>query len=653
MSRRQYRLLTRHFVKGFFEDDLVSPDEGMQATLAPILAAIAAPGLLVPMIWAFSYGWPYKRAEEFQALVLRHEVFLVVFPMVVVSLVAVVQWNSLYPDRRDAEVLGRLPVPTSTLFFAKLSALFVFVGLFAVAANGFASIQYPLVANMRPQPGSPGWLITFVAHVVSTSGATAFSALAVLATLGVMQLVLSARLLRTISPFVQLASVLGLVLALLMLPFLMRAVDPHGQGRLAELVSLHRLYTEAGQGTFDWNDVPATSTYEADPKLGGLRPRSGKKPAHYERAREAFPDQQLSNAVTGLAAEHDRSAWVFWCPPVWFVGWYEVLAGRGSPAARLLAGRAQLGLLLATVVAIVCYLGAYRRHVAGAMLGGASGRSDGHRTLLRRAGAMVRRTMVPDPIARAYCVFTMKTLVRSPRHRLMIGAAVGAALDFVLAGASVQSETVDPSRPSAQILSIQFILAIFLLAGARLGFAFPSVLPANSAFRFHGPDRVAPCATGARRAIVALALVPLLLLLSPIHVLLLGWRVALLHTLCGLVASLVLLEALLADFPKVPFASAYVPGRAMIRSRLTLYLMAFQAFAYLLAELERLALGRSGGIFVMLTCLCAVYASVVLRRRAREGERTLVYDEDSPDAIQTLGLSGPPSHEAVPVEPVP
>lgn len=45
---RHYRLLTRHFFRGFLENDVLSPDEGMQATLAPLLAAIAAPGLLLP-----------------------------------------------------------------------------------------------------------------------------------------------------------------------------------------------------------------------------------------------------------------------------------------------------------------------------------------------------------------------------------------------------------------------------------------------------------------------------------------------------------------------------------------------------------------------------------------------------------------------------
>lgn len=85
MRNQRYRLLTRHFLRGYFENDLVSPDQGMEATLAPLLAAIAAPGFLLPTIWSFSYGWPYKRVEAFQALAMRHEVLLVMYPMVIVA----------------------------------------------------------------------------------------------------------------------------------------------------------------------------------------------------------------------------------------------------------------------------------------------------------------------------------------------------------------------------------------------------------------------------------------------------------------------------------------------------------------------------------------------------------------------------------------
>lgn len=181
MSADQYRCLTRHFSRGFLENDLIAPGSGLEATLGPLLAAVAVPGILLPVSWLFAYGWPYRSADEFQALVIRHELFLVVIPMFVVAVAAALQWDTLYPDERDAAVLGPLPVPPRTVFLAKASALMLFLGVVALACNGLASICYPLVANIRPQPGSPGLAITFLAHVVATFGAAAFAGFAVMA----------------------------------------------------------------------------------------------------------------------------------------------------------------------------------------------------------------------------------------------------------------------------------------------------------------------------------------------------------------------------------------------------------------------------------------------------------------------------------------
>jgi hypothetical protein len=642
MGNAPYRLLTRHFLRGFFENDLLSPDQGMEATLAPLLAAIAAPGLLLPMMWSFSYGWPYRRVETFQALAMRHEVLLVMYPMVIVALVTVLQWDSLYPDRRDAEVLGRLPVPTATLFWAKATALLLFVGLFGVASNGAASLVYPIVANIRPQPGSPGPLATCVAHLTATGGAAVFAVFVVLAGMGVMQLVLPARLRRTLSPLVQLASVLVLVLALLMLPFLMMAVDPHNQGGLAEKVALHRLYVEeGGSEAFDWADVPATSSFEADPVHGGMRPRPGKPPVAYERVRDPFSGRGaahvLADGVSGGAP------WVFWFPPVWFLGWYEQLAGRGSAAARLLMGRAQAGIAVTAALAVVCYLWTYRRHAAGAVVGDGAGQrrlcSEGR---TRRVAESIQRRVVPHPVARAYFAFVAMTLARSAKHRLIVAAAVGAALAFVLAEAAVGIERIEPARPGPQILSAQFVFTMLLLSGMRMAFAVPAMLPANWAFRFHGPDGVVHCAAGARRAMVVCGLIPVLALLFPAYALLYGVQTAVLHAACGFLASLVLIEALMAGFPKVPFAAPYVPGRAMVMSRLTLYIFAFQFFGYTIAWVESLALPRPGWMLLILGVFAVWYTVAVWRRRTRDAAASLVFDQDAPDGLQTLDLAGPP-----------
>jgi hypothetical protein len=650
MELTAYGHLTRHFFRGFLENDLLTPDEGMQATLAPVLAGIAAPGLLLPAIWSFSYGWPFRRADEFQALAVRHELLFVVLSMIVVGLVIVLQWEALYPDRRDYAVLGPLPVSLRTVFLAKVSALSGFVGLFAVSVNGLSSICYPVVANIRPQPGSPGVVGTFVAHVAATSGGALFMALAVLAGLGLMQLLLPAKLLRPAASLVQLGSVLALVLGLLTLPLLVAMVDHRSQGRDAELVSLHRLFAEGGQGTYDWLSVPATSKLVPDTVHGGLRPRIPDDWGDVSRMTEAFPGEPASNVLSRSdRARIGTPSWLLWCPPIWFLAWYEVLAGRGGPTAQLLATRGLVGLAVVGFLALTCYLIAYARHAAGVMLGAAASGTGkiGHRA--RRVGVQLARLVVPDPVARACFAFTMKTVSRSPKHRLIVGAAAGSALAIVLAGLASRvaaGEAIAAALSGPFLLSVQLILVVFLLAGARVAFTVPSVLAANWSFRFHGPELASDPLKGVRRATIAFGVWPLLLVLAPFHAIVLGRGRAAFHAAFGLVVAFLILEILLGTFPKIPFATAYVPGKARLRTRLILYWCAFEVYVYSLAHLENWALERPRRMGLVLGAGIGLYAVAVGRRRSRAAHERLVYDEEPPDAIQTLGLIGPPPRRA-------
>ena len=178
------------------------------------------------------------------------------------------------------------------------------------------------------------------------------------------------------------------------------------------------------------------------------------------------------------------------------------------------------------------------------------------------------------------------------------------------------------------------------------------MLPANWTFRFHADHRVAQSSAGARRAVIVGSLVPLLLALAPLHALIFDWRIAGLHAGYGLLASLVLLEVLLASFPKVPFAAPYVPGRAMVRSRLTLYFFGFHFFAYVLAGIESLLIVRTVPMAIAMAVLAAAYGYAATRRCNREAGQTLVFEDDSPDAVQTLGLSGPRTPAPRVAEPV-
>jgi hypothetical protein len=573
--------------------------------------------------------------------------------MLVVGLAAAVRWQSLYPDARDLAVLGPLPVPAPTVFLARASAVFLFLALFAFAANGIMSVTYPLVVNVRPQPGSSGFVRSIVAHVTATFSAAAFTALVTLSAPAALQAMLPARWFRGLAPLVQLGSVLVLVLSSLFVPFLLSALDPQQQGVAAEQVALHRLYSVDGEGRLDWVSPPPGSAFEPDPERGGMRPRAGAERPRYRREVEAFPGQPLDNAVAGSAGTSQTGSWTRWCPPVWFLGWYEVLVGRRSAAAATLAKRAQGALLLATGGFFVLYAVAYRRQARAAGVARAAGPGLVRR-LARAAAARLLARLLPSPVSRAAFTFTVKTLARSTRHRLVVTAAVGVGLALALADLCAALVGTKPAIvtgvSTATVLAVQPVLVGLALLGVRVAFALPSSLAANWVFRFHGPAMVREYAAGARMAALLTGVLWPIALLAPLHVPLLGWATTVTHAACGFLASLSVIELLLAKFSSVPCTRSHVPGKARLRSRLLLYVLLFHLTVSALVAVENWAMARPIRIAFILLLLIGLYMAIARWRRRQQQNLRLLFEEASPDTTQTLGLAGSPTYPAAALE---
>ncbi|MGH9607037.1 MAG: hypothetical protein ACRD3N_15220 [Terracidiphilus sp.] len=67
--------------------------------------------------------------------------------MLVAGLVAVATWDNIFPDRRDAMVLGPLPVKPRTILTAKLAASGSLLGVAVLALNCGIGVALPLVAG--------------------------------------------------------------------------------------------------------------------------------------------------------------------------------------------------------------------------------------------------------------------------------------------------------------------------------------------------------------------------------------------------------------------------------------------------------------------------------------------------------------------------
>lgn len=210
-----FRVLLRHFFGRFFDNELVSRQADMSAGFAKIVGVLAAPGLLcfwlMPKYVVLAFGPPAVA----EARSLSDKLFFLTFSMVVMGFVTVLEWDALFPDRRDFTILIPLPISLPGIFAAKVVSLCTFVVVFFVATNAIHTFLYPLVAMQRHAIflGVAGMMVV---HATAMLAATSFVFFFFVALQGLLMNVLSFRLLRRFSTYVQLVSVFALLMMLLL-----------------------------------------------------------------------------------------------------------------------------------------------------------------------------------------------------------------------------------------------------------------------------------------------------------------------------------------------------------------------------------------------------------------------------------------------------
>jgi hypothetical protein len=261
-------------------------------------------------------------------------------------------------------------------------------------------------------------------------------------------------------------------------------------------------------------------------------------------------------------------------PPLWFLGLEEMLIGRREMVFRELAGRSLGAIGVAAVAACLVHLLAFLRNLGPLKAVQASSRSAAGRRLtvmLNRIAVLAAR----DSTTRASFFLTAYTLTRSATHRVCVAGFLG--LGFALAVASIAAAwaglSLDRRPPdvNAAGLAVQFNLLFFLIAGVRAAVAIPADIRAGWVFRLHSSRSLLRHLTGMRRAITWLAVIPLLLVLAPVHVALWGWYTALIHLATGGLLAWLFFEAFFFKFDRVPFVSAYTPGGSIASLRLSFY----------------------------------------------------------------------------------
>lgn len=579
--RAPYVLLTKLFLRQFLENDLISPEADRSQLLAVVGAIVVSLTLFISVFMSSGYLGAFLTPGQAAVISLDDKFFYLALAMIVTALVAASQWDALAIDPRDAAILEPLPVRPGTIRRAKLSAVAILGAAVAIAVNAFPSLVFPwlLVISFRQMSGV-ALLGLMVTHAVVTVAAAASGYLAVVTLRETLAAVLGRRWFTIASPWVQGVLIVLLGSSLLLLP-------PAGD-RVAQ------------RGLDDWRAASPPMWF-----LGIYEVTAGGVIA--DLARTEMTDRKAASDLENTALYNDRRAQ------------FSVLARRASVA---------VGLTL--LLAAAAYTWTARRLPALAPAPPPASRHG-----WRLGARLANRWLVRDPAARAGFYFTLAAMWRSNNHRLTLACA--AAAGFAMAMVALSNSNMEQGAgPSARLLAMQPLLYGALLVGFRHVIRVPAELRANWGFQLAWCNRTRAFAAGVKRAAIVALVLPALMILLPLFTFVLGPQPALRHAGLGLAGAIVLLEALMLSYDKVPFTCTYVPSENM-KALAPLYAIAFVMGALNFAGMQNSALQTGNATRVLITLAAAfVILRVMSAKRAR---LPYVEFDEAPATYQRLGLN--------------
>ena len=221
IERTPFAVLVRSFFEQFFSSETVTSEIQLRQTIIWVLAFLLMPSLFLVIEVLPAYRLTVLRDPAMAARIVTMlgSVF-VTYTMVIVGFIAVFVWDSLTFDRRDAMVLGPLPMRGATIITAKLVALAAFLLGTAAIVNLITAVPFAL--SVGDHLGGEGLVRHFVACMTATLGAATFSFTSIVTLRGCATLIGGARLAAVFGSTLQFLFVSALLCVTIVVP----AVSP-------------------------------------------------------------------------------------------------------------------------------------------------------------------------------------------------------------------------------------------------------------------------------------------------------------------------------------------------------------------------------------------------------------------------------------------
>jgi hypothetical protein len=176
---RQSLLLGRTFFGRLFESDLMPAGLPQVQLVIWSMVLLATPAMFVPITRLPKYQHMQFYPGTLAQAISTDRLFLFTYAMIAMGFLGLVTWDGVFPDRRDARILGSLPLATRTLVLARLGALVFMFGLFFTGSQLPTAVIFGAIGGGFDSPG--GIVRGIFAQSVATGLASAFTFFALVA----------------------------------------------------------------------------------------------------------------------------------------------------------------------------------------------------------------------------------------------------------------------------------------------------------------------------------------------------------------------------------------------------------------------------------------------------------------------------------------
>lgn len=350
--------------------------------------------------------------------------------------------------------------------------------------------------------------------------------------------------------------------------------------------------------------------------------------------------QPSFTTATALGAAENQRA-LAWLPSYWFLGLMSELSGayaaEGHAVMAPLARRAVASLAVAIFVAggasLLSYVRTLRKIVEepDSVPGSRGG------IWLPQFGSSPRTALAR---------FVIRTALRSRRHRAIQAFYLGG-------GFAIVAVYLEGARQSMRLTGIDIlhrvnvpmlVASVLMLCASWLGagcvFSLPLDLRANWLFRVIPAPGAADRLSAARGALLALSVFPVWAASAALLLWFWPWMIAAKHLLLLGLLGLVLVDASLKGFRKIPFTCSYMPGKSKVHMVFWFGIIPLVVAIHKAAELEYRAMSSSLGYWSM---VCALGAVAFAARRftaaiATRNDPEAQFEDSASDELVTLGL---------------